>query len=198
MIEVHSSAEQLGGYFRGLLDDVSAATVEEHCAACPACATRLQDEARLELSLHELVEDARVPVRPRARRSTLRVGVASVAGLVALAAAAVIAFLVSRPQPVAIAKDVPTVASSPSSLAGSDTPSRPAEHRFTLTTGASLHFRVPDVAAFHTDHDAVSVMVSNDDVLVTGNAPGEARILFMTTTGDTLLYVVTVTAQPPR
>ncbi len=205
MIEVHSSVEQLGGYFRGLLDDATSATVEEHCAACPACAARLRDEARVELSLLELVEGGAaapsLPVPPRRVRPQRALAWAG-AGLV-LAAAATFVLVANRHPPVVatappamISKDVPS--SSAASSAGVD-PVSPTEMQVTLAEGATARLRLPGITAFHVDGSGVvTPLFRGDDVILAGDAAGSERIVFQTEAGVTTVCRVTVTVAGGR
>ncbi len=204
MIEVHSSVEQLGGYFRGLLDDATSATVEEHCAACPACAARLRDEARVELSLLELVESGAaapsLPVPPRRVRPQRALAWTG-AGLV-LAAAATFVLVANRHPPVVatappamISKDVPS--SSAASSAGVD-PVSPTEMQVTLAEGATARLRLPGITAFHVDGSGiVTPLFRGDDVILAGDAAGSERIVFQTEAGVTTVCHVTVTVSGP-
>jgi anti-sigma factor RsiW len=201
MSEVHSSAEDLGGYFRGLLEASSASTVEIHCASCAACAARLRDEARLELSLHELVETRPAP-RRRVQRSGARVVAALVVGLAAAAAAAV-ALVASRPAIVAIRKDAPAVTTTPATAtAGSangdaGTLGTPAVRSVNVAEGETLRLSVGDVTSYHLDAAAkriLTISFGGSSAFVIGNGAGEGRVVLVKRTHETLVYDVTVTA----
>ena len=110
MSDVHSSAEDLAAYFRGLLPAERAQAVEAHCAGCEACADKLVGEARLEVALYDVfdqirAEQAIAPDAVRVRRTRRQARPAVLAGAFFAFAAAAAAFLVTRSAPVSMAKD---------------------------------------------------------------------------------------------
>ncbi len=81
----HLSRDDLALYVMGALEPEPSAALEQHVAACSACAAALAREARLEVALHEVGASLE---RPRARptRSIRRAAIAALAGAGALAA----------------------------------------------------------------------------------------------------------------
>jgi hypothetical protein len=94
----HLVADIVEQYVIGALDAESVRFVEGHVAQCPSCAKLLQQEARLEVALHETARRTRV-VSISSRRRRIGAVVASAAAL--LAAGVVLVFSVEREPPAA-------------------------------------------------------------------------------------------------
>jgi anti-sigma factor RsiW len=82
----HATSAELELYVQGALDADRIEAFEAHCAACDACAAALSGEAKLEMSFEQV---ARRVVRVQALRP-VRAFAYGAAGLVAMAAAAVL------------------------------------------------------------------------------------------------------------
>src|SRR6202020_817105 len=89
MSQHHPPPEEIALYFRGLLDETVAASLEEHCAGCEGCAEQLRAEARVEVALYELTEGLPDVARRAAARASRRVPLMA-ASLVLVAAAGVL------------------------------------------------------------------------------------------------------------
>jgi hypothetical protein len=95
----HLSGDIVEQYVIGALDAESVRFVEGHVAQCPACARLLQQEAQLEVALHETARIKDV-VSLSSRRRRLVAVVASAAAA-ALAAGLVLVFSVDTEPPAA-------------------------------------------------------------------------------------------------
>lgn len=94
----HLVADIVEQYVIGALDAESVRFVEGHVAQCPPCAKLLQQEAALEVALHEVVRRKKV-VSITSRRRRIGALVASAAAV--LAAGVVLAFSIEREPPAA-------------------------------------------------------------------------------------------------
>jgi anti-sigma factor RsiW len=93
----HLVADIVEQYVIGALDADSVRFVEAHVAQCPPCAKLLQEEAAIEVALHEIVRRKKV-VSIASRRRRIAAVVASAAAV--LAAGLVLVFsLESEPPP---------------------------------------------------------------------------------------------------
>jgi hypothetical protein len=98
-MEKHLVADIVEQYVIGALDAESVRFVEGHVARCPPCAKLLQQEAALEVALHETVRHTKVVSLSSRRRKTVAV-IASAAAV--LAAGLVLVFSLERePSPAA-------------------------------------------------------------------------------------------------
>jgi ferric-dicitrate binding protein FerR (iron transport regulator) len=86
---LHATREELELYVLGAVDGGRAEALEAHCAACDACAAALAREAQLEIAFEQV---ARVAARPAVLARPLRAAAYGAAGVVAMAAAAVLWF----------------------------------------------------------------------------------------------------------
>lgn len=98
-MQKHLVTDIVEQYVIGALDPESVRFVEGHVAQCPACARLLQEEAALEVQLHELGHDGQVIALSSRRRRT-----GAVLASVAVLAAAVVAFFLVESQPPASAQ----------------------------------------------------------------------------------------------
>ena len=97
-MQKHLVADIVEQYVIGALDAESVRFVEGHVAQCAACAKLLQQEAALEVALHETVRRTNV-VSLTSRRRRIGALVASAAAV--LAAGVVLAFSIESPPPAA-------------------------------------------------------------------------------------------------
>jgi hypothetical protein len=86
MSHYHPPPDEMALYFRGLLDETVAASLETHCASCDDCAELLRAEARVEVALYELQESLADTTRRPAAKAARRIP--RLAASVALLAAA--------------------------------------------------------------------------------------------------------------
>ena len=89
----HLVADIVEQYVIGALDSESVRFVEGHVAQCPACAKLLQQEAALEVALHETAQHRKV-VSLSSRRRRIGAVVASAAAV--LAAGLALVFSIER------------------------------------------------------------------------------------------------------
>ena len=92
----HLVADIVEQYVIGALDSESVRFVEGHVAQCPACAKLLQQEAALEVALHETAQHRKV-VSLSSRRRRIGAVVASAAAV--LAAGLALVFSIEREAP---------------------------------------------------------------------------------------------------
>jgi ferric-dicitrate binding protein FerR (iron transport regulator) len=85
----HATREELELYVLGAIEGGPAEAVEAHCACCPRCAEALAREAQLEMAFEQV---ARQTPRSTRRARPLRAAAYGAAGVVAMAAAAVLWF----------------------------------------------------------------------------------------------------------
>lgn len=98
-MDKHLVADIVEQYVIGALDAESVRFVEAHVAQCPPCAKLLQQEAAVEVALHEVVRSKKVSLEARRRR---RIGAVLASAAAALAAGVVLVFsLESEPPPAA-------------------------------------------------------------------------------------------------
>ena len=85
----HAGRAELELYVVGALEGARAEALEEHCASCDVCADALAREARLEIAFEQVATQA---TRSSARSRPIRAAAYGAAGLVAMAAAAMLWF----------------------------------------------------------------------------------------------------------
>ncbi len=89
----HATSAELELWVLGGLDPERAAWVEDHCAACDACASALAGEARLEVAFEQVARQAaRAPAAPAIAAHPVRAAAYGAAGLLAMAAAVLLWF----------------------------------------------------------------------------------------------------------
>ncbi len=93
----HLGADVVEQYVMGALDVESSRFVETHVAQCEACARVLQEEAMLEVALHEVASLKKVVSLADRRRR--RLGAVAASAAVAAAAALVVVLSFERPPP---------------------------------------------------------------------------------------------------
>jgi hypothetical protein len=85
----HATREELELYVLGAIEGGRGEAVEAHCASCPRCAEALARESALEIAFEQV---ARQTPRSSGRARPLRAAAYGAAGVVAMAAAAVLWF----------------------------------------------------------------------------------------------------------
>lgn len=92
----HLSADIAEQYVIGALDTESVRFVEGHVAQCGECATLLQQEARVEIALHDVAAMGKVVSLSSRRR---RLGAVVISAAAAIAAAVILVFVTQSEPP---------------------------------------------------------------------------------------------------